>query len=470
MDLSSTYRLSSESEEIRREMKITNLIFLIVGILLEEHPENYIFEFSARILNLYGIKQHFTRLLKEFDEKGIHHWGLVVPYTQFSPPGCGLIFSMRYHTASVVEIDYIEEQQITISLSNRIVVFDMGELKIYLNIGLPSIEEPYLNSTTIADISGDKSNGDDAGRFKKFSFLVNSEHHVYFVSAQGKVSFERTSKKGFAIVDMFDMNRGLCIIAENGGHTIDCWDLRNNCLFDQIKFPTSSAPIQSIQCIRYCHMIITKLADGSLHCHSMKDSNTPKLIHCAALKGSIHLDFMIVIGQLLICTLNLNGTINLVFIDHQSLSRGEQLLGDQDVLKAMITFDPPIHSESLERIILPNDISTESTPKPFSDFVFILKTNSSLYWIHACRNRTISYVVIQGQYDIVHLHPVNKKYIYATRGGIIDIYKVGCFGSEAENDTEKFRCFHKYQLFVSIDTASSGVNSINPKDETRNRF
>ena len=467
----SSYKLPPEILETKKEIDIFSSFYLISGIQLSEHPDNYAFEVSARLLNLFGIKPHITKLIKQFDEQSIQHCALVSPYAQLPPPGSGLLFSMRAHTKSVVEIDFTDDNMTAITLSDRIVVFDMQELQTLLNVNLPQLDEPYLNSTALPNLGDylddtqkkEKGSSDDtdATRFKRYSFLVHSLHHIYLISAQEKIKFERSSEAGFSTVELFHGKRGLAVIAEMNGSSIDCWDLLHNRLFDRIHFPSSA--VQTVHCIGAHRMIIAKLYDGTIHCYSLVDWDAPGFVHRITLRADARLDSLTPIGSLLLCTFDHTSAARFALINIPSLDLVSSGLGDQDILKVVLTFDPPLTSKAIERIIVPPPASDKGGGNQFEFPIFIAKTSNALYVVHQCKNQSISYVKIDGEYDSVTIHQLKKGFIYTSRGGIVEVHKWRC--SEAGGDrtaSGSHHCLHKYQLVVSIDTSSTAVTSIFP--------
>ena len=465
----SSYKLSPEILETKKEIDIFSLLYLINGIKLSEHPDNYAFEVSTRLLNLFGIKPHITKLIKQLDEQSIQHCALLSPYAQLPPPGSGLLFSMRAHTTSVTEINFPDDDDTAISLSDRIVVFDMQKLQTLLNVNLPQLDEPYLNSIALANLGDhlddnqkNKASPDkkDVTRFKRYSFLVHSLHQIYWISAQEKIKFERSSEAGFSTVELFHGKRGLAIIAEMNGSSIDCWDLLHNRLFDRIHF--SSSLVQTVHCIGAHRMIIAKLYDGTIHCYSLVDWDASSFVHRITLRADARLDSLTPIGSLLLCTFDPTCAARFALISIPSLDRVTSGLDDQDILKAMLTFDPPLASKAIERIIVPPPASKKEEGKEFEFPVFIAKTSDALYVVHQCKNQNISYVKISGQYDLVIMHPVEKSVIYTSRGGLIEVHQWKCTDTERKQVVKGSHCLHKYQLYVSIDTSSAAVTAIFP--------
>lgn len=464
----SSYSLPQEVYETKSEIDIFYMVFVISGIKLHEFPNNYAFEISARLLMLYGLKPHMTRLLKQFDEESIHYCALVVPYSQLPPPASGLFLSMHLHTQPIVEIDFTDKELTAISLSDKIVVFDVGQLKTVLNVNLPPLNEPYLNSTTLTRVSYDNENrksssssdGNDPTRFQRYSFLVNSPHHVYLISAQEKIKFERSSKIGFLAVEVLCMNRGLAIIAEINGYSIECWDLLHNRLLDHIQFSFSA--IQSVQCISTYDMVITKLEDGTIAFHSIAAENPSSFVHRASIKSDTRLELIIPVRHFLLCTFNATTSICFALIDVKSFNQSEQVLCNHEILKTLITFDPPIASKPIERIIFPDQNLIEKEDKQSEFPLFIAKTNDSLYVVHQCKNRNISYVQIAGQNGLVSIHSREQQNIYTSHRSVIKVHKWACVLNGVENSTDAPTCLHKYQLYVSIDTGSAHVTAIVP--------
>jgi hypothetical protein len=443
---------------------------MIAGILLQEYPENFPFEFSSRLLNSYGITSNITNLIKQFDEQSIRHCALIVPYYQLQPPGSGLVHSMNKHTGSVVDFDFTDDQMTAITLSDRIIVINMHEANTVLDIKLPKLDEPYLNCTTLPKIyhfvgNNEISDGDsnsENNQFKRFLFLVNSFHHVYLVSAHEDIKFERSSEVGYATVEILHIKRGLCVLAEINSNCVECWDVVRNRLFSRIEFPSS--PIKIVLCVNIYSMIITVLQDGSIHFHSISDWTQSLFIHRGTIQAGTHLDLVVVDGRKLVCTFDSTIPIDFAFIDLQTLHESQRVSSDNELLKTLIAFDPPLESKPIKRIVLPNkETLTIDNDTAYSP-LFMAMTNSSLYVIHKCANNNISYIRIDGHYDVVCMHAKNPEAVYTARGGIIELYKWACVKIGNDKD-DNLKCVHKHKLYVSIDIGSSPVTAIRPSAE-----
>jgi len=83
----SAYKLPPEILEIKKEIDIFSMLYLIIGAQIQEYPENYPFEVSSRLLSLFGIKPYITNLIKQIDEQSIRYCSLIVAYGQLQPPG-----------------------------------------------------------------------------------------------------------------------------------------------------------------------------------------------------------------------------------------------------------------------------------------------------------------------------------------------------------------------------------------------
>ncbi|CAF4640102.1 unnamed protein product [Rotaria socialis] len=467
----SAYRLSPEVIATKKELDILSMLYLIVGAQIQEYPENYPFEISVRLLALFSIKPHVTNLIKQLDEQSVRHFSLIVPYCQLQPPGSGLIFSMNRHTTSIVDMDFTDDQMVLISLSDRIVVIDMQATKTVLDINLPTLDEPYLNSTTLPDIyqfydsdevEKDTSSNDKNDEYKKYLFLVNSLHHIYLVSAQENIKFERSSSVGYATAEVLHRKRALCIIAEINGNYIECWDVARNRLFDRIDFPMSK--IRNVLCIKTYSMIVTVLQDGIIHIHSVMDWKKSSFVYRGSIQGGPHLGLVVADGEMLIITFDATVPIDFAIVDLKQFHSSEQVLSDSHVLKTLMAFDPPIGPKPIKSIILP-DKEAQSKIDSHANFpLFICKTNDCLFVVHKCNQKYISYVRINGRFDIVSTHAKNPHTIYTSRGGTIELHKWAC--GDIDDDSKKNN--HKYQLYVSIDISASPVTSI--KASAENEF
>ncbi|CAF3962519.1 unnamed protein product [Rotaria sordida] len=465
----SSYKLSKETVDMKGEIKILFSTFMICGLLIQEYPDNFAFEISSRLLPLMGIKENITRLVKQFDEQHTQYCALIVPYCQMRPPGSGLLYSMNKHTTSVVDLDFTDDQLTAISLSDRIVVINMTSGNAVLDINLPNLNESYLNSTTLPKIyhsekenkNSTNSNNENT-QFQQMHFLVNSFHHIYLVSAHNDIKFERTSKIGFHIVEFLDIKRGLCIIAEIDSYYIECWDVVRNRLFSRIEL--SSSKIKNILCTSIYSMIIIVCQDGNIHFYSIKDWIKSSFIHCASIQAGQHLNLVAIDGRFLICTFDTNISSDFAIIDLKLIHNAEQTLIDNQIIKILVTFDPPITPRPIKHLVLPNKETIQFNKKNSNALLFTAITNDGLYIVHYCIAETLSYVRIDGHYDLVSMHAKNRQIVYTARQGIIDIHKWKCIASEDDGNV-KNNAFHKYQLYVSIDISSSFVTTIKPSAE-----
>ena len=475
-DNATSYQLSEESMATKAELKLFSRVYLMVGIHIQAYPDNFPFEISARLLDLFGSKPHITRLIKQFDEHSIQHGGLVVPYGQLQAPGTGLLFSMHLHTAAVVDVDFADGQTTAISLSNRIVVIDMKEARIMLNINLPVLDEPYLNCTTLSraltvdgkgEVVSTSSSAGDQQRFKRFLFLVNSLHHAYLITGQEHIRFERASKAGFRTIEIIDETRGLCVLGEIDGHSVECWNIVANRLFDRIDFPTS--PIKNVLCISASRLIVTLLHDGSIHFHSIPDHSSSSFFHCGSTKADAHLNSIFSVGRFLVCTFDTVTPVDFALIDLTPFVESKTFLGDKEVLKTLVHFDPPVTAvRPIKSIVAPYEKEMKTKKKEQEFPFFAALTSDSLFLVHQCQNKKVSYLQINGQYDLVYLDASHPNTLYTARGCLIDIYNWTCQNLINPSDGN-LQCLHEYQLYVSIDVHSAPVTTITPSSVSRER-
>ncbi|CAF1447420.1 unnamed protein product [Adineta ricciae] len=442
----STSKLSKEIIDVKIEINILFMIYIIVGHLLEEYPNNYAFEFSSRLLSLFGIKPYITNLLKQFDEKSLNHCALIVPYCQMRPPGNGLVYSMNKHTTSVTIIDITLDQRIAVTLSDHIIVIDMTSGHTSFDVQLPKLDESYLNLTATNHL--DEQSGKNS---QQFYFLLNSLHHIYLISTHNDIKFERTSSNGYATVEIFNLKRALVIIAEINSNSVECWDLLNNRLFTRIDSISSS--IKTIFCIDIYSMIVILCEDGHIHFYSINDWIQSSFIH----RGSIYIDqqlnLIINHGRYLIYIDEKKSPIDFIYIDLKIINDNKQFLFDQDIKKLSTKFHIPLESKSIKRLILPDTDKVN-----VNSLLCILLTNDNLYAIHKCSGENLSYVCIDGHFDIVSFHENNPNTIYTAREGIIDIFVWTCI----ENFDNEDHHVHTYELYVSIDISSSPITTIKP--------
>ena len=469
-------------EIIRKEASTLLITFLLFGHLLNEYPDNYAFELRSRLTTLYCINSNLTNLLKQCDEQSPRHCALIVPYSQLQPPGNGLFLSVNKHTLPVVDLDFTKNKEKVISLSNKINVIYLSTLETQVDIKLPELDEPYLNSTTLPkmiihftkqdiniksddnetlsdsddDAGSSSSDAENSDAFKHYAFLVNSFHHVYLISSYGEIKFQQTSQKGFLTVDVISKEYGLCILAEKNSNSVQCWNLGQNILYAKIDLSTNVSIKTVLWSKIDCFMIIVILFDGTILFYTLNDS---KFIHRGTINGGKHLHLVIADKDKLICTFDATIPVDLAYIDFKPLRKTQQILSDKDIVKVLIAFNPPITPKPIQRIILP-DGNKDSICGSMKIF-FIIVTKECLYIVHTCKEKDISYVRISGQFDVIAAHVKNSNIVFTARCGIIDIFRWKCIkGKKDKND--KCDIYHEYELYVSIDISSSPVLTIKP--------
>lgn len=473
----SSFKSSTEAKEIQKELSILNVTNLICALHLNEYPDNYAFEITARLLSLYGLKPQMTKLIQQCDEQSPKHCALIVPYSQLQPPGNGLIYTMNKHTMPVVDLDFTADQSAAISLSNKIIVINMRTGNTAVDLYLPKLDEPYLNSTTLPkvndqlteeDLDGYDSNGSNDSRssneekFKKYLFFVNSLHHVYSISSHGDIKFHRMSEKGYCNVQVMIRRAGLCLLVEKNSHAVECWKVAENKLISTIDLSMNS-PIKQIFASQMQGALITVvLINGMILFYKFDGS---KFNHRGTIDAGKHLDLVMVDRDKLICTFDSTIPIDFAHVDLDPLNDTGRIYSDKDLSKTLISFNPSINPKPIERIVLLDDQDQADNDGSFK-ILFMVLTKESVYVIHACRKNNISYVRIPGQYDIVSAHVQRINTIFTAQGGIVNVFKWECREGEGDNRTDTCDVYHAYQLYLSVDISSSPVLTIRPSTES----
>lgn len=437
----------------------------MIGVQLQLYPDNFTFEVSSRLLSLFDHKPFITNLIKQMDEQSVQYCALIVAYCQLQPPGNGMLYSMNRHTSSIVDFDFTEDQNKAITLSDRIIVIDLAQVTTPLDINLPALTEPYLNSTTLPnaqvfdekiEVEHTQSSNDENDDFKQYLFLVNSLHHIYLVSANENIKFQHSSKNGYLTVEMLDKKRGLCVIAERNTNYVECWNVVKNQLFQKIDFPTTKA--KYILCASFYSMIIIVLEDGLIQFYSITDWTNPSFIYRGSIQAGINLDLVAIAAGTLILTFNKDIPIDFAIIDLEQYRGTKTVLLDQQVLKTLIAFNQPIEPKPIKSIILP-DTEGMKLDEIRSKFPFFMtKTKDATFIVHKCNEKHISYIRINGRFDIVSMHAQNSRTVYTSRGGIVEVHTWVCNQSKSSAKIN-----HRYQLYVSIDISASPVTSIRSK-------
>ncbi|CAF3724767.1 unnamed protein product [Rotaria socialis] len=479
---SSSYKSSDEVKLAQKELSILKMTYLLFGLLLREYPDNFAFELTSRLLLLYGLKHNLTNLLRQCDELSPRHCALIVPYCQIQPPGNGLLYTMNKHTMPVIDLDFTNNQMAAISLSNKIILINMQTGNTALDIKLPKLTEPYLNSTTLPKMivrhsknkntvdddndsdDSDNSSIDGEEHFKQYVFFVNSFHNIYLVSSQGDIKFHRTSIKGYSVCEIISNRRGLCILVEPNSNSVECWSVGENKLFSKIDL-SSTASIKTVVYSKLSSILLSiVLHDGTILFYMLKNSI---FIHRGTINAGKRLDKVTADKDKLICTFDSTVPIDFVYIDLNCINQTEDFLSEKEIIKTSITFDPPIGPKPIEQIILPDD--KENSNELLMKIFFMILTKECLYVVHACMIKEVSYIRIPGQCDVVSIHAKNRNLIYTSRGGIVNMYKWKC--TEGEDDANgNCHLNHEYQLLVSIDISSSPVLTIKPAGDTAGLF
>jgi hypothetical protein len=465
-----SYRCSAVVLSIKKEIAVFSMLYLIIGAMLEKYPDNYAFEVSSRLLLFFGLKKYITHLIRQFDDEGIRYCALVAPFFQIQPPGSGLVYSMNIHTSPVVDLDFSDDQTIAISLSDRIVVINMNTASTVLDVNLPTLNEPYLNASTLPNLvnfdqntADSTSSSDNVDGIKKYQFLVHARHHVYLVAAQENVKFSRSSDVGYMTVAVIDKKYGFIILAEINSNYIECWNLRKNQLCSRIEFSTTK--IKQVLYASDQSMIVTVLEDNSIHFHLIKNMPNPSFILQATIQGGAHLDLVVVNEFLLICTFDTIIPIDFALIDLRQISGNVENLSDSKILKTLVAFDPPISPKPIKAIVLADKEGANSEKVLANLPLFTAKTNECIFIVHNCNDNNLSYIKIDGRFDIISMNAKNPNVVYTSRGGIIQMHKWACLES-----TTEAKQYHSYEHFLSIDISSSPVTTIKPSADDGNQL
>ncbi|CAF0992020.1 unnamed protein product [Adineta ricciae] len=479
----SNFKVIETVLEILKEMKYLSTAYLICGHLLNEYRDNYAFELTGRFATVYGLKTNLTNLIQQCDEQSPRHCALIVPYSQLQPPGNGLLYSLNKHTTPVVDIDFVNGESAAITLSNKVVVINMRNGDAVIDVNLPKIDEPYLNSTTFSSavstddnkksselISSDNSqtddsNSEDENRFKQYMFLTNSAHNIYLVSNHGDVKFHRKSTRRFLLVDVVSFKQGICIFAEEGTNSVECWHLGQNKLFAKLDLETKSS-LKQVFCFRGSRFILTVvLHDGTILFYILKGSQFENL---ATIDAGPHLDTVYPDKDHLICTFDANTPIDFAYIDMKVIRASSEVLTENQINTTLVKFDPPITTKPYHQIIIPKN---RSHHKGMSmELFFMIITKGALYIVHICSDQEISYVCIPGECHTAAISASSPHIVFAARQGIMNIYKWRCVATKDEDVKNKADIHHGYQLFVTIDISSSAILTIAPSKDSAGLF
>jgi hypothetical protein len=467
--------LPTRIQEIGQEFEIFPITYLLFGLLLNEYPDNYSFELVSRLLPLYNIKPYLTRLLKQCDELGPHDCALIVPYHEMQAPANGLLYSLDRHTMPVQVLQFTNSQSTIISLSNKIIVINLRNGNVALDIKLPELNESYLQVRTLFDMSSGSQRDDETDDydslvdleyndsfkdddFQRYNFLVNSIHHIYLVSSHNEIKFHRSSTKGYLIVEMMNYQHRLCLLVEHESSTIDLWNIERNQLQFQIDLSSASSIRQVLSSKFNClTMIIVVLHDGTMLFYTI---NLKSYSHRATIHAGQHLHRVSIDRSQCICTFDSSIAIDLAYIDLYSLCQTSETLTDKDIVKTLVSFDPPISPKPIERIIFPDRDHNQSDNNDRSmKFFFIAVTKQASYIVHICQRSHLSYVRIPGYFDIIMAAFQQPRYIFTSQCGRLEIYRWQCIATTNETHA------HRYVLSISLDISSSPILSIKPKQD-----
>ncbi|CAF4867056.1 unnamed protein product [Rotaria sp. Silwood2] len=161
-------------------------------------------------------------------------------------------------------------------------------------------------------------------------------------------------------------------------------------------------------------MIIVVLQDGIIQFYSITDWTKSPFVHRSSIHAEIHLQLVAITGGVLIHTLNANIPIDFALTGLRQFLKTEQILSDKQVLKTLVAFDPPMGPKPIKNIILP-DTESMSFDDIQSNFPFFMtKTKDAIFIVHKCNKKDISYIRINGRFDLVSMHAKNSHFIYSS--------------------------------------------------------
>ncbi|CAF1395512.1 unnamed protein product [Adineta ricciae] len=202
-------------------------------------------------------------------------------------------------------------------------------------------------------------------------------------------------------------------------------------------------------------MIIIVFHNGNIVFYSMIDSTQSKFVCRGSIELGEQLHSITLDNHMLICTFDSTVSIDFVFINLEQFKKTEEVLNNNQILKILVKFDQPLEPKTIKQIILPYRIGTVEGSRYIKFPLFIALTSESLYVIHLCGMKKISYARIEGQFDLASMHINNLELVYTAHGGVIRLYMWTCLNSKDDN-----HILHQWQLYVTIDVSSSSIRSI----------
>jgi hypothetical protein len=190
---SSSYALSEENKNSRQEINYLNLLYFQCLISISDYPDSMAIQILSRTLIFYGYLGHFTEFIKQSDKLSPKHCALIAPYQYLAPPGIGPFFTLEKHTKPINFTIFGTDQPYIFTLSDKIHVIYLSEIKSCGEIELPKLNESDFYKQFFVCFAVEKDVGSELN-LKKMNgvAVVISNHLLYSINFDSTVNFMKT--------------------------------------------------------------------------------------------------------------------------------------------------------------------------------------------------------------------------------------------------------------------------------------
>ncbi|GAB6024674.1 hypothetical protein CHUAL_009808 [Chamberlinius hualienensis] len=128
-----------EDPEARREILLISDAMRLGGSVINEYPHMLAPQLIGRLLPEKENNKNIKRLLEQCDDLGPYHCALIPIHHSLHTPGGPMKYSLEGHNFAVFDFDFTRDKRYIVSVSNRLVMWDLSTSDITRNIN-PEVE------------------------------------------------------------------------------------------------------------------------------------------------------------------------------------------------------------------------------------------------------------------------------------------------------------------------------------------
>ena len=249
----SAYKLSEEVSESLNDLKLIKLIFLQIGASMADYPSSGVAQLISKSLKFYGISNNFSRLIDEYDKNSLNDCSLIVPYQYLHAPGGDMIFQLEKHLLPITACSIGgDNDSYVFSLSDKLNLFNMGNLEVIGDIPVLSTNGPY--KTLITYISSEDINENENLQLRNMSggFIVANENNIISYSFDSAIYFHKSFETQ-TVGDLFLISPRHVVVAFKNEKYLNIYDICSGQTYLTERFDEK---VEKIYCNTYKNYII----------------------------------------------------------------------------------------------------------------------------------------------------------------------------------------------------------------------